>query len=201
MNEKNNISEEFDDLRNIAPNFSRIKKQNPFEVPQNYFDKLPSILHEKCVEAEELKEIAPVLTGIKKENIFSVPNDYFEHLPYTIGERINAEKHQTSWIEKLAWIIRPKFAIPVSMAIIVAVIGLTLNINTENTKDVEYASNESSISYEEIDKSHYLNDIDEAMLIEEIEVEHISNSNKENEVIENYLMDNHTDVSQLINQL
>lgn len=203
MNEKNNIPEEFDNLKDFAPVFSKIKKQNSFGVPENYFENLPFILHDKCIEAEELKEIAPVLSCIEKENAFIVPNDYFDHLPYSIRERISAEKHRFAWTEKLIGFLRPKFAIPLTMTVIIVVIGLTLNKNSKKTENTTFASNkvlkDYAISSEEIDQSYYLNNIDEATLIEEIDIKQFSKPDN-NRIIEDYLMDNHTDVSQIINQ-
>ena len=36
-----------EDLSKIAPNLSKIKKENNFKVPDNYFDDFPSIVQEK----------------------------------------------------------------------------------------------------------------------------------------------------------
>lgn len=36
-----------DDLKNIAPKLSKIKKENPFSVPDNYFNELPMQIQER----------------------------------------------------------------------------------------------------------------------------------------------------------
>ncbi len=36
-----------EDLSKIAPNLSKIKKENSFKVPDNYFDDFPTIIQEK----------------------------------------------------------------------------------------------------------------------------------------------------------
>ena len=40
---KNN-KDESQYLKELAPNFSKIEKKNPFMVPNDYFEKLPSII-------------------------------------------------------------------------------------------------------------------------------------------------------------
>ena len=46
-----------DELKNIAPELSQIKKENPFRVPEHYFDDFTARLQMK-IEAE--KEVVPV---------------------------------------------------------------------------------------------------------------------------------------------
>src|ERR1700752_1760775 len=43
-----NRVEEFEELRIEAPFLSNIPKYNPFEVPADYFDELPTIIQQKC---------------------------------------------------------------------------------------------------------------------------------------------------------
>jgi len=42
--------DEFDNLDELAPGLSKIKKENPFRVPDGYFDKLPNIIQEKIIK-------------------------------------------------------------------------------------------------------------------------------------------------------
>ena len=46
---KNN-KDESQYLKDLAPNFSKIEKKNPFMVPNDYFEKLPSIIQQRCNE-------------------------------------------------------------------------------------------------------------------------------------------------------
>ncbi|MBN4065724.1 hypothetical protein JYT51_00150 [Candidatus Amoebophilus asiaticus] len=50
MEEEKNILEE---IQEIAPNLARIKRENHFKVPEQYFEKLPHIIQAKCVEQEK----------------------------------------------------------------------------------------------------------------------------------------------------
>jgi len=54
MTQKNNISNEHEqNLTDIAPLLSSVKKENPFIVPENYFEELPAIVQAKCIEHEK----------------------------------------------------------------------------------------------------------------------------------------------------
>ncbi len=46
-----NLNEE-KELKDFAPNLSKIEKRNPFVVPDNYFDKLQNSIQEKCKAKE-----------------------------------------------------------------------------------------------------------------------------------------------------
>lgn len=51
MKAKNNISSHNnEELREFAPTLSKIEKQNPFQVPERYFDALPAIVQERCIK-------------------------------------------------------------------------------------------------------------------------------------------------------
>lgn len=50
-----------DELKNIAPQLSEIKKENPFRAPENYFDDFSARLNAK-IEAEKESE-TPVKSG------------------------------------------------------------------------------------------------------------------------------------------
>ena len=51
MKAKNNISNyNSKELRELAPTLSKIEQQNSFQVPDSYFDTLPTIIQERCIE-------------------------------------------------------------------------------------------------------------------------------------------------------
>jgi len=51
MKAKNKISNHNnEELREFAPTLSKIEKQNPFQVPERYFDTLPTIIQERCIK-------------------------------------------------------------------------------------------------------------------------------------------------------
>ncbi|MEW6469255.1 MAG: hypothetical protein AB1458_10035 [Bacteroidota bacterium] len=69
-----NIPDDSDNLEKYAPALAGIRKENPFVVPEGYFDLLPSSIR---------------LALLRKENGgFVVPDDYFEELPGIIRDRI-----------------------------------------------------------------------------------------------------------------
>ncbi len=45
-----NNKDESQNLKDLAPNLSEINRKNPFIVPDDYFDKLPSIIQQRCNE-------------------------------------------------------------------------------------------------------------------------------------------------------
>lgn len=52
MNDKKNIHKQVnnDNLKNFAPNLVKSSKENPFDVPANYFDDLPSVIQKRITE-------------------------------------------------------------------------------------------------------------------------------------------------------
>ena len=42
---------EENELKNSFPNLSKISRENPFTLPNDYFETLPTIIQEKCVKA------------------------------------------------------------------------------------------------------------------------------------------------------
>ncbi|MFT7031951.1 MAG: 3-isopropylmalate dehydratase small subunit [Cyclobacteriaceae bacterium] len=73
---------------------SKLNKKAPFELPENYFDKLPGII-ESRVDAEE-DEKATVFDSLKvaKKTPFEVPENYFNKLPDLIQARITEEEDE-----------------------------------------------------------------------------------------------------------
>jgi len=77
------------ELQQLSPLLSGIKKINPFEVPENYFEQAGDEMAAKVME-----EKIPALAGdVNKEQPYMVPAGYFEQLPLTI---LNKAKGQQS---------------------------------------------------------------------------------------------------------
>ncbi|KIO76683.1 hypothetical protein TH53_13475 [Pedobacter lusitanus] len=55
-----------------APYLASLKKENPFSVPEQYFNTLPELIH-NVIYVSELREAIPVAG-------FTVPEQYFDHL-------------------------------------------------------------------------------------------------------------------------
>ena len=46
--------DELDSLGNFAPELSKIKKENPFRVPKNYFNELPMAIQQKVSKSKQI---------------------------------------------------------------------------------------------------------------------------------------------------
>ena len=80
MKDPNNIQDELRDMNSNLPNQNG---QNPFSVPEGYFDGLAASILAKVKEqsasaADELKELSPLLASVSKEMPYSLPAGYFE---------------------------------------------------------------------------------------------------------------------------
>ena len=194
MNQKNHIEDENENLKNVAPFFSDIKKQNCFEVPENYFESLSSSITNKCfLSTSKLSEI-------KKENPFHVSSDYFEMLPQAIQEKIIASKNGTSLSEKLIWITKPQYSVSLVAIITVITIGaffIYFN-NPKETQTELIASNEISLNDQ-------LSGIDESLLIETLTNNENSQGDNYKEInndrIVNYLIENNIDITTITDEL
>ena len=145
---------------------------------------------------EEIKEEAPVLASIPKYNPFEVPVDYFEELPTIVQQRAINAKPKTILLEWLLLLIKPRFAFPVLTTLLIAVAGINyMNKNADMPK-TEVA--------EEITTEDQLYNIDEATIIESVNVnqsnENTTVSGEENN-IQNYLLENNVDETNLKNEL
>ncbi|MBN2774344.1 MAG: hypothetical protein JXR31_08870 [Prolixibacteraceae bacterium] len=54
-----------DEFKNIAPRLSKIKKENPFKVPYNYFDDFSARLQEKIKHEDSVKKPDPFIRFLK----------------------------------------------------------------------------------------------------------------------------------------
>lgn len=78
------------ELAKIAPVLSGMSKENPYRVPEDYFDASSLNIMEAIQFETAYEEIeSPALSAIKKENVFVTPVDYFEELSAQINSSIN----------------------------------------------------------------------------------------------------------------
>jgi hypothetical protein len=178
-----------DELENNAPGLSKMKKENPFSVPENYFESLADNIQQKINSIPELERI-------NKENPFQVPENYFESLPSAVREKIAGNKKKNifeDWIS-ISW--NPKYAFAAAAIIIVVILGINyLNRNIPLNKSENFVTNE------EIQSSAYLADLDESVLIEQLEEQSMNSQVNEDNSIEQYLIENNIDVSQIADHL
>lgn len=195
MNLDHNINNEDADLSGMAPKLSKLKANNPFSPSDIYFDELASKLQNRIDDLEEIKDNAPTLSNINKYNPFEVPKDYFEELPSIIQNQVIESNCRSSRFEWLALLIKPRFAFPM-ITIIFITIG-AINFMNENA-EVKNDTNSEELSLE--DHLYYIN---ETEIIEQLTAE--ANIDEENVTdensIENYLLDNTIDDTNLNNEL
>jgi hypothetical protein len=192
MGDNNYIDEE--DLKNIAPNLYKIGKQNPFAVPEGYFDALPS-------EIEALIHTEQALSQINNGNAFDVPPGYFDELPFIIQNKVQQEKKPSYAGIVIEFIASKKYAIAAILVIAIAVVSYDLFITT-NVDKKELASSETSVSFEEAASG-----LDESVLMEEYVSSQAADNSKEiksdanEDEIVNYLFDNDKELSTIISEL
>lgn len=155
---------------------------------------------------DELKDIAPNLLKIKRKNSFSVPDDYFETLPNIIQERCIQIKKESVWSIFFKYLLKPQYSL--SLALVIAVLALGIQRFGVNESDYRAAApnKEIFITAEDLSNSYYINEFDENMLVENVTLnvstlKYTKNTKTELENIENYLIENNTDVSLIISEL
>ena len=136
-----------------------------------------------------------LLKQMKKENVFYTPENYFEKLPSNISDRI----HKKSTTPELAKVWSPVRILSYStLAVLIVVAGWFYFSNPASEKIAP-----SVLTYEDLDKSGIVSEMDETMLMEEYTVA----ANAQIDVVENqevfkeYLIDNNTDITLIINEL
>jgi hypothetical protein len=195
MNNDHNISNEDNDLNGMAPKLSKLSSNNPFNPSDSYFDSFTSKLQNRIDDEEEIKALAPTLLSIDKYNPFEVPKDYFEELPTIIQERVVETKEKSNLIDWLFWLLRPRLAVSMIVILFISILGVYyMNKNTvKNTEQTEELSLEDNL--------YYINETDILEhLTADASIENISTSEDDNS-IEDYLLDNNIDESNLSNEL
>ncbi|HYK56833.1 MAG TPA: hypothetical protein VEV15_10225 [Flavisolibacter sp.] len=93
MNSRDNIQNELNDMDSHLPSHTG---QNPFAVPEGYFEGLAASVMSKIKgqhepsASQEIAELSPLLAGIPRSTPYAVPLGYFqttiEELPFLTGE-------------------------------------------------------------------------------------------------------------------
>jgi hypothetical protein len=185
------MKESFDDndLRKIAPRLSELKKENPFTVPDGYFDSLSGSIQQQIQSLPDFEK-----TAAKEQ--FKVPEGYFDSLPTIIQQRIIEErKKRFSWGEIVDGIFfRPKFALVLASVAILIVFSLKY-FNRPISVQPELAE----VSLTDLSNSLYLADIDETLLADAVAMQ--TSAADENETLKEYLIDNNIDINQITEHL
>jgi hypothetical protein len=93
MNSPDNIQDELNGMNSNLPSHT---DQNPFSVPEGYFEGLASSVlakikgQQEVTAAGEISELSPLLAGISRTMPYVLPSNYFqttiEELPFLTGE-------------------------------------------------------------------------------------------------------------------
>jgi hypothetical protein len=167
---------------------SSVRKENPFLVPENYFDSLPGNIMKKI-------DALPDIDRMKKENPFLVPDGYFESLASTVQRRIADEKKKNILEEWISVLLRPKYSLSFAAAIVILILGIKYFTKSPDSEP------RGVLSYTEVRNSDYMADLDESTLVDILEQENKDENINEDSGLEQYLMDNDIDVYQIENRL
>jgi len=172
------------------PLLSKISRENPFRVPADYFDMLPEEILKRIDSIPDFESSG--------ENPFRVPEGYFDSLPTVIQHRITEQNKKRSRIPGWAsLLLRPRLSLALAALIILLVFGIRYF-----TRTTTIVAQENSVSSEEIQNSICFSDLDESVMIDALEQQPNKNMNtKDDNSLEQYLIDNDVDISQLENHL
>ncbi len=144
---KNN-DEILKELKEIAPELSKLEKKVLDEVPVNYFSSFPNDVMKKIRE-QELIAIAPTLSQQEKVNALEVPADYFSSFPQQMLQTVSATQKEvvskSSWRESLYVVLekvadvffKPKYAFAFAGTVSIVIIGVMMFIKVEQCNDLE----------------------------------------------------------------
>jgi hypothetical protein len=184
----NNIDQNEEDFN---PSFNGGKK-NPFSPGPDYFSSFSDKISARIQDLDEIAADAPLLTEIPRYNLFDVPGGYFDELPTLIQQKCNDKKDKTSFLDWLLLLIRPNFAIPVACVIALAVSGIYFLNRSEGEK---------MVIVQELTVEEQLQQIDESTMIDALASVSTEESDPENEMIKEYLIENDIDEQNIDNEL
>jgi hypothetical protein len=185
------MKESFDDndLRKIALRLSELKRENPFAVPDGYFDSLSGSIQQQIQSLPDFEKAA-----LKEQ--FKVPEGFFDSLPTIIQQRIiDEKKKRISWGEVVDGIFfRPKFTLALASVAILVVFGLKYF-----NRPINVQPEVAEVSLTDLSNSLYLADIDETLLTDAVAMQ--TSTADENETLKEYLIDNNIDINQITEHL
>ncbi len=148
-------------------------------VPENFFEKM-----EKSIQ-DQMSTLPSRRTDI---NPFSVPDEYFISLQSEISERISQQS--TKSIFRIPSFLKARILIPISFSLLLAVSGY-LYFTKTHTITLE----NQQLTADDLSSEGYLMDIDEQSLMEFVSDKRTTSHSDSG--IEQYLLDNNLDISQL----
>ncbi len=178
-----------DSSEQLPPGLSGMKRENPFKVPDGYFDSLPGDIMKRIEAVSELDRMS-------KENPFNVPEGYFDSLPAAVQQRISDEKKGRSSSAGLIFTLtRPKY-LAAAVLVVLLIFGIKYLTRPVVLPSPKY------LTYEEVQNSSCIGDIDESDFVDAFELEQNNTSSADEDAgIKQYLLDNNIDISQIENHL
>lgn len=77
------------ELQEVSPLLAGIKKENPFKVPEHYFEAIPGEVFAK-LDTEEV-ELSSTLQDAKKLQPFAIPQEYFDNLSDEVLNKVQLQ--------------------------------------------------------------------------------------------------------------
>lgn len=188
-----------EELLNLSPLLYSLKVENTFTIPEGYFNNLSDSIFIKAVATpesaeDELRSLSPMLYSLKGENLFTVPSGYFESFAQSVTgnlipvpAKVVIMKKRTSWL---------KYAAAAVIAGIITVTSFQLFKGSSNSSN-QVASTlpgyiQASFQYKtEDDLNAGIAKLDDADIAKYLE--------KNGNVLDNELLTNNTDVSEMPN--
>jgi len=197
-----------EELKKLSPTLFGLSRENPFAVPDGYFNSLSEQVVQQIQSVPDFERVA-------NENPFVVPDDYFNSLTVTIQQRISEEKsRRIRWREKLPEIgyslfgeirFAPALAFAsVALLLVFGVKYMTRTVRLSQDSPVAVSANDISspeITTSELNSSGYLSEIDESMIVEQLGNKVIASEPANDKSEEDYLINNDIDVSTIADQL
>lgn len=145
----------------------------------------------------------PGNSSLGKKNVFLTPDNYFEKLPLDISDKIQSGKglHGKFTLVQSRGPLLNLRLIAVFVVLISTISGGIFYWNkTQNSNQ-----NENVLSFEDLINSEFVSELDESMLVDAytsgtIQTDEDLNET-ENSILEDYLIENNTDITLIMNDL
>ncbi|HMT29516.1 MAG TPA: hypothetical protein PKD91_09585 [Bacteroidia bacterium] len=138
-----------------------------------------------------------------KRNVFSTPADYFEKLPLEVSDKIHSGKTSDSVFRLFSINFTVPKLVGISAVIVVVVAGSLIFKNNNDNKRIH----ETTLSFDDIVNTEYVAEIDESILFDAyssttIPIDSAAHStDAEITDLQEYLIENNTDLALIINEL
>jgi hypothetical protein len=194
-----------DEIRILSSMLYYLKDENVFTVPNGYFDSLSKSILSRLAASdsenveEEIRNLSPVLFNLRNKNVFSVPSGYFESLSENLKMGMEIPESKVISIKK-RWTVW-KYAAAAIATGIIAVFSFQL-FNNSNTKDKDSGNAAYSTLPDYVKASlQYKNEDDlNAGLAQLNSTEIAKYLEKNGNVMDNELLTNNTDLSEMPSQ-